>query len=100
MRSAMVDTTLLGCFIPKGTNVFMPAVGPGYTAPAIPVGDSVRTESSRKKGWGGHWDEGDMHLFRPERWLEVDEVTGEERFNSQAGPMITFGLGPRSCFGE
>ncbi|KAK7954808.1 hypothetical protein PG988_015502, partial [Apiospora saccharicola] len=99
IRTAMVDTTLLGYPVPKGTNVFMPALGPGYTAPPVPVAEGARSETSRTKGWGGRWDEGDMHRFRPERWLQVDE-DGTQRFNSRAGPMITFGLGPRSCFGK
>ncbi|RYP54383.1 hypothetical protein DL768_000800 [Monosporascus sp. mg162] len=99
IRSAKVDTTLLGHHVPMGTTVFMPAVGPSYTAPAVPVRECDRSESSRTKGWGGRWDEEDMHLFQPDRWLKVDE-NGKERFHSQAGPMITFGLGLRSCFGK
>ncbi|KAK8070922.1 hypothetical protein PG997_011125 [Apiospora hydei] len=102
IRTARADTTLLGHAVPRGTDVFMPALGPGYTAPAAAaVAESARSESSRAKGWGGRWDEGDMHLFRPERWLKTDEEDGsKESFDPQAGPMITFGLGLRSCFGK
>ncbi|KAK8024077.1 hypothetical protein PG993_012143, partial [Apiospora rasikravindrae] len=101
IRTARVDTTLLGHAVPRGTDVFMPALGPGYTAPAAaPVEEGVRSESSRTKGWGGRWDEGDMHLFRPERWLKTNEEDGTQSFDPQAGPIITFGLGLRSCFGK
>ncbi|KAK7946580.1 uncharacterized protein PG986_010901 [Apiospora aurea] len=102
IRTARADTTLLGHAVPRGTDVFMPALGPGYTAPAAAVVvEAVRSESSRTKGWGGRWDEGDMHLFRPERWLKADEEDGSKQsFDPQAGPMITFGLGLRSCFGK
>jgi cytochrome P450 len=39
-----------------------------------------------------------MSAFRPERWL-VEEA-GKVSFNKMAGLHLTFGLGPRGCFGR
>jgi cytochrome P450 len=38
-----------------------------------------------------------MGEFKPERWL-VEEI-GMIVFDAAAVPMLTFGLGPRGCFG-
>ncbi|ORY68347.1 cytochrome P450 [Pseudomassariella vexata] len=99
LRETTMDTILLGHHIPKGTDIFMPSSGPGILMPALPVNDNVRSETSRTKHWGGKWNEQDMHLFNPERWLKTDE-TGKIQYDSQAGPFLAFGLGPRSCFGK
>ncbi|KAH8652127.1 cytochrome P450 [Xylariales sp. PMI_506] len=107
-RQAIVDTTILGHPIPKGTSIFLLADGPDYLLPPFPVPDSVRTESSREKGWGGRWDPEDMHLYKPERWLKEknngDGASGGGggglEFDPQAGPFISFSLGKRGCFGR
>jgi cytochrome P450 len=102
IRTATVDTTLLGYHIPKGTEVFMMQNGPGYMSPPIPVDDSKRSESSiNAKNLVGQWtpDEQDMKAFRPERWL-TRGANGKDEFDSQAGPHLAFGLGPRGCYGR
>ncbi|KAF2753658.1 cytochrome P450 [Pseudovirgaria hyperparasitica] len=50
----------------------------------------------KAKGRTGSWNSSDIHLFQPERWLrqEANEVV----FDQNAGPMLSFGLGPRACF--
>jgi cytochrome P450 len=100
-RNPTVDT-LLGYHIPKGTEVFMMQNGPGYMSPPIPVDDSKRSESSiNAKNLVGQWtpDEQDMKAFRPERWL-TRGANGKDEFDSQAGPHLAFGLGPRGCYGR
>ena len=39
-----------------------------------------------------------MGQFKPERWLVKEG--DKEVFNSSAGPLLTFGLGPRGCYGR
>ncbi|KAI0530020.1 cytochrome P450 [Xylaria digitata] len=99
IREAIVDTELLGHRIPKGTNVFMIGTGPDFLSPSIPVLDSIRSDTSQNKYVYGAWDPADMHLFNPERWIKVDEK-GTEVYDHQAGPFLSFGLGPRGCSGR
>lgn len=102
LRSTSVDTTLFGYHIPRGTNVFLMNNGPGYLLPPLPIDEVRRSESSRtSKPIAREWepDAKDMQAFRPERWLVQDE-NGKEAFDSQAGPSLAFGLGPRGCFGR
>ncbi|KAI1486283.1 cytochrome P450 [Biscogniauxia mediterranea] len=99
-REALVDTVLLGHKIPKGTTIMMPSFGPSLHSPALPIPEEVRSESSRTKQWGHDWAPEDIHLFKPERWLKVDEEKAEVVHDPQAGPMQSFGLGPRQCFGK
>lgn len=98
-REATQDTVLLGCRIPKGTEVFFPVTGPSFMLPSFHIEDSIRSDTSREKHWGGQWNAEDIHLFKPERWLRPDEK-GSEVFDPQAGPILSFGLGPRGCFGK
>ncbi|RYP15252.1 hypothetical protein DL765_005827 [Monosporascus sp. GIB2] len=98
-RRTVVDTVILGRNIPKGTDIIFVANGPSYLSPSISVPDNARSESSRAKYSHGHWNPEDIHLFRPERWLRIDE-NGREVFDPQAGPAMPFGLGPRGCFGR
>lgn len=102
-RQALQDTTVLGRPIPKGTNVFLMANGPGYLEPSLRVQDEARSPGARqatKSTLTGAWTDDNIHLFQPERWLEKDADTGAEVFNSQAGPSLAFGMGLRGCFGR
>jgi cytochrome P450 len=45
------------------------------------------------------WEDGDIGVFKPERWLKKDGE-GREVFDSMAGPTLAFGLGPRGCYGK
>ena len=99
-REALCDTTLLGHHIPKGTMVTMCSAREGYLRPPLPVDEAVRSESSKsRKETRGEWDPETIHLFMPERWLKLDE-SGNEVYDSQAGPFNAFSNGPRGCFGR
>jgi cytochrome P450 len=98
-REATQDTVLLGHKVPKGTQVFFPVTGPSFQSPAFPIDEKSRSETSREKRKVGQWNAEDIHLFRPERWLKVQEK-GSTTFDAQAGPILAFGLGPRGCFGK
>lgn len=99
-REALVDTTILGRTIPKGTQIMMSSISVGYLFPAAPVPEELRSETSRAKSWGDSWNPDNVHLFVPERWLKKDAKTGVEEFDSQAGPLLAFGMGTRGCFGK
>lgn len=98
---ATVDTVVLGRRIPKGTTVMMLGNGPGYVGPPVgEVPEEMRSESCRAaKGRTGSWNSTDIGAFKPERWL-VEQDDGSLEFNATAGPLLTFGLGPRGCFGR
>lgn len=99
-RQAMVDTVILGHHIPKGTNVFLMGNGPEFIEPPIgEVPEDRRSKSCRDaKGRISSWDPSDSNLFKPERWITIED--GKETFDSTSGPLLTFGLGPRGCFGR
>lgn len=103
-REALVDTTILGYPIPKGTLVMCMSNGPSFFSRGIPVDEQLRTKESAKVN---EWEDHDMDTFRPERWLEkaVTSKDGDHRvehviFNARKGPMNSFGGGPRGCFGK
>lgn len=105
-REALCDTTILGCPIKKGTQVFFVSNGPGFLSPSIPIDDSKRSETSHAAKLNATWDETqDLTLFDPERWL-VRKNNGEGlledhvEFDGAAGPQLVFGLGPRACWGR
>ncbi|KAH8657998.1 cytochrome P450 [Xylariales sp. PMI_506] len=104
VRQALEDTTVLGRHIPKGTDVFLMANGPGYLEPSLAVTDAMRSPGARKdqaKSLTGSWDDDDIAEFKPERWLiKQGDGEGEEAFNPFAGPTLAFGLGHRGCFGR
>ena len=101
-RVATMDTQVLGCHIPKGTEVWMLGMGPSMVEPSFQIADSLRSASSKKVSAEGRvraWDEStDMAAFTPERWLKIEN--GKEVFDALAGPLLTFGLGTRGCYGK
>lgn len=102
VREALKDTTVMGRMVPKGTDVFLMANGAGYLQPKISVSDEERSPGARKsegKALTGLWDDEDIGVFKPERWLKKGE-DGVEVFDPAAGPQLAFGLGPRACFGK
>ena len=111
-RQAQVDTTILGRPIPKGTLVMCMSNGPGFFRPGFPIDERLRSKTSQASPEAvGTWNSGDMHLFKPERWLEFQvadtdvenlaEADMEKAtFNARKGPMNSFGGGPRGCFGR
>jgi hypothetical protein len=46
----------------------------------------------------GAWDSSEIAVFNPERWLS-NSSSREIEFNSDAGPVHSFGAGPRGCYG-
>lgn len=104
VRRATCDTQILGCAIPKGTDVMIALVGPVFQGPTVPVPESLRTpECIEAKDRIPAWDD-DGATYRPERWLkrERNRETGVETevFDPQAGPNLAFSAGPRQCFGK
>ena len=84
VRVASRDTTLLGHPVPKGTFVQI-----------CPFAINRSPDL-----WGN-----DAEEFRPSRWIDTDENTGEQRANASGGAQsnyanLTFLHGPRSCIGQ
>jgi len=115
VRRAQVDAVVLGRRVPKGTDVFLVANGPGYLEPMLAVdegerssgargaGDDRDKDGERRKGLTGLWDDADIGAFKPERWLTAKGEEGKGKgmqFDPMAGPTLPFGLGPRACFGK
>lgn len=98
-RQTKQDTVLLGHHIPKGTNTLVIKGGPSLLLPSFPVDESKRNPRTREKKIKP-WDDEDITMFKPERWLVTDAGGGETSFNSQAGPTIPMGMGTRGCFGR
>ncbi|KAH7379123.1 cytochrome P450 [Phaeosphaeria sp. MPI-PUGE-AT-0046c] len=97
-RRATQDTTVLGHRIPKGTEVEFIMNGPGFLKPPFYVDGEQRTGTT-KESPVGDWDENDINQFVPDRWLDRKNE-GQDSFNALKGPMLTFGAGPRGCYGK
>ncbi|KAH7142623.1 cytochrome P450 monooxygenase [Dactylonectria estremocensis] len=101
-RVATKDTEVLGHHIPKGTELWMLGMGPSMLEPCFKIDDNLRSASSRKVSAEGRvraWDEStDMAAFTPERWIQIEN--GKEVFDALSGPVLTFGLGTRGCYGK
>jgi hypothetical protein len=76
--------------------------GHGIFEPPFDIADTLRSESYRKADGGktGDWDPQTMKNFDPERWLVQDAASDKKVFDASAGPQMTFGAGPRGCFGR
>ncbi|KAH6695550.1 cytochrome P450 monooxygenase [Plectosphaerella plurivora] len=100
-RETTVDTTLFGVPVPRGTTVNFTSNGPGYLSPPLDVDEEKRHESARAaKDKTGTPDPTTLGDFLPERWIrEAADGSGEE-FDAAAAPFLTFGEGPRMCFGK
>ena len=74
-------------------------MGPSYKSPALPIDESIRSQSSREfKKDCEKWAHEDLSSFNPDRWLVRNEQ-GEIEFDSRAAPMQAFGAGVRACYG-
>lgn len=74
--------------------------GPSFFSPEFQIDDSLRTKSClESKDKVGSWKHDDMAIFNPDRWL-VKDASGELVFDASAGPLLTFGLGERGCYGR
>lgn len=101
LRQAVVDTEILGCRIPKGTEIFCNL---HINHQLAPVDEAKRSNSSQeaaiKRGDGLQGPAGrNLDRFEPRRWIVRDE-SGQEVFNPIALPNLAFGGGYRGCFGE
>lgn len=68
--------------------------------PAFDIDDSLRTASCLEtKDHVGIWNNEGMADFDPERWM-VTQPNGTQIFDQNAGPLLTFGLGERGCYGK
>ena len=75
-------------------------MGPSYKSPALPIDESIRSQSSREfQKDSEKWAHGDLGSFNPDRWL-VRNGQGEIEFDSRAAPMQAFGAGMRACYGS
>ncbi|KAK3331867.1 cytochrome P450 [Cercophora scortea] len=104
-RIAVVDTEILGCRIPAGTNVLLNTRV--LEKPSHTVDEDMRSPTSRtaqtKRARGGLDGESGLNLdvFEPRRWLVKDEAhEGKEVFDKNALPSLVFGGGLRGCFGK
>ncbi|PHH62395.1 hypothetical protein CDD81_7191 [Ophiocordyceps australis] len=99
-RQAIVDTEILGCKVPKGAQIFMNL---HIDREPHSVHETKRSLSSQvaatRRSKSGQNDYA-LHLFEPKRWLDKNDTTGEESFNSQALPCTAFGGGLRGCSGR
>ncbi|RYO83909.1 hypothetical protein DL766_009946 [Monosporascus sp. MC13-8B] len=106
---------ILGHWVPKGTTIWFYNHGPGFLKPEIKAHDVRPSRSSQADKQRVHpWPEDDIDNFKPERWLRpkagVDKAKlatdvqdhnySDFDFDKKAGPIMTFGAGPRGCFGQ
>lgn len=77
-----------------------------FLQPAFDIAEERRAESAQQANDCRAWNAEDIGEFIPERWLQLERIeengTTVERevFDSQAGPMLAFGVGHRACFGR
>lgn len=96
-RTSVVDTEILGRFIPKDTEVFFMCNGPSILSPPFVIDESRRSPTSIK-GNTCNWDPAHMAAFDPDRWLVGQD--GQKVFDPSAGPLLIFSLGERGCYGR
>ncbi|KAL2120964.1 hypothetical protein VTJ04DRAFT_4991 [Mycothermus thermophilus] len=94
-RTAVVDTTILGFPIPKGTQVLCST--DFKRDPVVEVAEEKRSESSRAAGQG--LVAKGLDQFMPERWIKVD-MDGKRTFDPAALPRLSFGVEERRCPGR
>jgi len=103
VRKATRDTSILGHHIPKGTDVYLLMNGPGSMTPGYAIDETKRSKSSRIAIAEGRvhqpWDPSEIGSFKPERWLHADG-NGKTVFDKMSGLHLTFGMGPRGCWGR
>lgn len=97
VRSATVDTEILGYHIPKGAHIMCNAQ---FMDEPLQVPEELRSPSSQaaEKRRSGPFCMQELSKFRPERWIETLE-DGSRAFNGSALTRLAFSLGPRGCFG-
>lgn len=100
IRQSTVDTQILGHAIPKGTIVFFCNHAESFLRPSFEISEDKRTETSKAtKDLYGAWNAAGIGDYDPTRWLKK-KTEDEVVFDPRAGPQMSFGAGPRSCFGR
>lgn len=104
IKEAIEDMEILGCHVPKNTQVLVPLWGASIDSPALPIDEKTRSKTSQEhaKDMPGDWTDCgyDSGVFHPERWMREDPETGRIAFYPRAGPHMTFSTGPRECWGK
>ncbi|KZM18545.1 uncharacterized protein EKO05_0002400 [Ascochyta rabiei] len=103
-RTTTTDAVVLGSVIPKGTRVVLLGCGGGIMKPSYPVADSLRSTTYHNASGGktAAWDESNaaqLAALNPDRWLR-SRADGSRVFDAALGPHLSFGAGPRGCFGR
>ncbi|OTB00233.1 hypothetical protein M426DRAFT_268158 [Hypoxylon sp. CI-4A] len=92
-RRTTQDVTLLGHHIPAGIDIFgAPSVQSREDMEDFIIDPKIRSATSRQRETG-KWDRATKGSYQPERWLDKDG-----KYDAYAGPMLSFGAGPRGCF--
>lgn len=104
IKEATQDMEILGCHVPKGTQLFVTLTGPSIDSPALPTDESKRSKTGQEhaKDMPGDWTHSHYPsvVFHPERWMREDPETGRTVFDPRAGPHMPFSAGPRECWGK
>lgn len=99
-RETVVETELLGVRIPRGVNIGFTSNGPGYMSAPLHVDEEKRHETARaSRDRTGAPEPATLGTFWPERWITTTD-DGEEEFDARTAPFLSFGEGPRMCFGK
>lgn len=102
VRTATIDTQLLGCHIPAGTHIVM---NTRIFKRPIPISEDLRSitsqaaQKARPRGGIEGMSGQNLDKFDPTRWLYTNEH-GKEAFDADALPNLVFGGGLRGCFGK
>ncbi|RYP27386.1 hypothetical protein DL767_007705 [Monosporascus sp. MG133] len=103
VRSATVDTTILGYNIPKASHIMCNAQ---FMEEPLEVASKARSPSSQaawERRQGGGFSMQNISKFMPERWIKKGSADGDDdgqEFNTSALTRMQFSLGPRGCFGS
>ena len=104
IRETVEDMDIFGYHIPKGTQILVPQWGASIDSPALPIDEGKRSQTSQEhaKDMPGDWTSSRYppETFHPERWMREDPESGRVVFAPRAGPHMTFGAGPRECWGK
>lgn len=103
IRQSLVDTEILGCKVPKGSEILMNL---HVNRMPAPVDESRRSATCRKAAVKHGEEDGlqgaagrELGSFEPRKWLVRDDQ-GKQSFNAHAIPALAFGGGYRGCLGR
>lgn len=102
-REAVADTSILGHYVPRGTQVLVQLTGPSITSPHLEmesVGATRTQDNDQASPSRPRWADSNIGAFVPERWLKPDAENGKTTFDGQAGPNLAFAAGSRGCSGK